>query len=117
MTEKSKYKIYIDSTDRNSIKITLLKIEDGREIEMLSKEGKIEPVSSINKILKESNLVITDVEIITYNPGPGSFTGLRIGATVSNVLNWILGKKEIKDLNYPEYGAEPNITPSKKFKI
>jgi tRNA A37 threonylcarbamoyladenosine modification protein TsaB len=118
--EKSKYKIYIDSSDRNSTKITLLKIEvdgEGGEVEIFSKEGKIDIVSSIEEMLQKYNLTTGDIEIVKYNQGPGSFTGLRIGATVSNVLNWVLGKKETKDLDYPKYGAEPNITPPKKFKI
>jgi len=117
MEEKSKYKIYIDSSDRNSTKLTLFRMEESGEVGILTKEGKIDIVSSVKEMINKSDLSINDVEIVTYNPGPGSFTGLRIGATVSNVLNWVLGKKETKDLDYPKYGAEPNITPPKKFKI
>jgi len=117
MEEKSKYKIYIDSSDRNSTKLILLKIEKDKEVEILNKEGKIDIVSSIKEMLNKTNLSVNDVEIVSYNLGPGSFMGLRIGATVSNVFNWALGKIKTKDLDYPKYGAEPNITPPKKFKI
>jgi tRNA A37 threonylcarbamoyladenosine modification protein TsaB len=117
MKEKSKYKIYIDSSDRKITKTVLFEIEKNREIEVSKKEGQVDIVSSIEELLDNAHLSIDDIGVISYNPGPGSFIGLRMGAAVSNVLNWVLGKKEAKDLEYPRYGAEPNITPPKKFKL
>ena len=55
-----------------------------------------------------------DITEYESNPGPGSFTGLKIGTTIANVFNWALGKKKINELALPEYGREPNITPRKK---
>jgi tRNA A37 threonylcarbamoyladenosine modification protein TsaB len=117
MIEKSKFRIYIDSTDRNSTKLTLLKIKKDKEIKISGKEGQVDIVFGIQKMLDSAHLSLKDIEKVDYNPGPGSFTGLRMGATVSNVLNWVLGKKKVKDLEYPSYGAEPKITPPKKFNL
>ena len=74
------------------------------------KKGDIDIVSAIKGLLEENNLPIENVDEFTSNLGPGSFTGLKIGATIANVLNWALGKKNIKELDIPEYGRDPNIT-------
>ena len=54
-----------------------------------------------------------DIDVIKANPGPGSFTGLKIGVTVANILNWALGKKKFSEMMLPEYGSEPNIHQTK----
>lgn len=75
-----------------------------------------------------------DIDGIVCFKGPGSFTGLRIGATVANTLaqeleipiigeagdEWIdAGLNRIIDhqndkIIVPEYGQEPHITTQKK---
>ncbi len=52
------------------------------------------PLKSINELLKKHKLKLEDLEDVDYNPGPGSFTGLRVGAAVVNALNWALGRKK-----------------------
>lgn len=37
----------------------------------------------IRSLLNDCQLAVTDLELIAYNQGPGSFTGLRIGASVA----------------------------------
>ncbi len=89
--------------------------------------------AEIKKLLNESGINWADISGIVYYKGPGSFTGLRIGAAVSNALastngisvssqngeNWI--EKGIIDLAVtqsrsaiPEYGSEPHITAPRK---
>lgn len=61
-----------------------------------------------------------DITKITYFSGPGSFTGLRIGASIVNTLASELniplydhhGKKH--PIIIPDYGRPANITPPKK---
>jgi hypothetical protein len=99
------YKIYIDTTERFQKKVTLKK--DGVEVDFL--EGDIDIVTAIKKILVKNNLKPENIDEFIPNPGPGSFTGIKIGVTVANVLNWVLGKKEMDELVEPQYGKLPNI--------
>lgn len=70
--------------------------------------------------LEANHLTWTDLEQITFFSGPGSFTGLRIGATVVNTLAHELhiplydhhGQQH--DILAPDYGRPANITPPKK---
>lgn len=45
----------------------------------------------VDEILKKHTLGLNDIEKITVATGPGSFTGLRVGAAVANTLGWALG--------------------------
>lgn len=70
--------------------------------------------------LAENHLEFKDLEKITFMSGPGSFTGLRIGAaiinTVAQELNIPLydhfGVRQ--QIILPAYGRSANITPQKK---
>ncbi|OGC46433.1 hypothetical protein A2V49_02775 [candidate division WWE3 bacterium RBG_19FT_COMBO_34_6] len=105
------YEIQIDSSRRKYNKISLLK--DNKIIESI--EGEIDIVSIIQDILNKYNLKPSEIDKVVPNLGPGSYTGLRAGVTVANIFNWVNGKITIKEQLLPEYGAEPNITPPKKF--
>lgn len=103
------YKILIDSAERYQKSV---KLEKGGEI-IAEKTGDIDITASIQEILKENRVKIDEVNEFVANPGPGSFTGLKIGITAANILNWALGKKKISELTYPKYGSEPNIHKTK----
>lgn len=84
----------------------------------------------IDELLKSQGKMLEDIKGIVVYSGPGSFTGLRIGVTVSNALanallvpivstqndDWAVTgiAKLLNGLNeqivVPEYGSEPNIT-------
>ena len=60
----------------------------------------------IAKILKKTKTDFSEISAVEVNPGPGSFTGTRVGVTVANVLGFILdipvnGKKE--NIVVPKY--------------
>jgi len=112
--EKSQLKIYIDSSQRDKKKVVLVKILDHERKELDVIEGDVDVVGSIKKILEKNNLKLKDVSEFIPRLGPGSFTGLKIGVTVSNVLNWLLKRKKLNELYIPEYGGEPNISERKK---
>lgn len=92
---------------------------------------------SIQELLDQLNASWDDISGIIYFQGPGSFTGLRIGAAVANALavgnaialtneqgsDWIRdgienlqtkGQTASPEVAVPEYGAEPFTTQPKK---
>jgi len=109
MKEKLQYTILIDSTDRYKKSVSLIKKEGGEDLVIQKSLGDIDIVSEIKRILCENKISPEEVKEFRPNPGPGSFTGIRIGLTISNTLNWVLGRKKIDDLSTPKYGKKPNI--------
>lgn len=91
-------------------------------------------LSKIHDILEQNQLSFDDLSGVAVFKGPGSFTGLRIGAVVANTLsyslnapvvgtsgdNWQLNAisriktGENDQIVQPEYGGKPNITKPKK---
>lgn len=104
------YKVYLDSSHRTEKSLTLTKMVDGHEQELEKVFGDIDLVSSLEAVLKKHNVKVADISEVIPNLGPGSFTGLKMGVTVANVINFLNGKKTIAQLDTPTYGSEPNIT-------
>lgn len=95
-------------------KVILMEILGDSEKIIDKVEGDIDIVGSIKGILKKNKLELKDISEFIPNLGPGSFTGLKVGVTVSNLFNWVLRRKNIRNLDLPEYGGEPNISERKK---
>ncbi len=57
----------------------------------------------IVKILKENQLKFSNLTGIKVHTGPGSFTGVRVGVVVANILSWYY-KIPVNDSQKP---AEP----------
>lgn len=112
--EKSQLKIYIDSSQRDMKKVSLLECVGDTEKELDFVEGSIDVVGAIRDLLKRNKLELKDISEFKPMLGPGSFTGLKVGVTVSNMFNWLLGRKDLKNLDLPEYGGEPNISEPKR---
>ena len=109
-------KLYLDT----STKVTILKLDE-KTYEWESGHDLAEKLLEfINKKLKENDKTWQDLTEITFMSGPGSFTGLRIGATVVNTLAHELNiplydHKGIKQkIILPDYGRGANITAPKK---
>ncbi len=96
----------IDSRDRKAIKVY---IKRGKEVEdILSDEneyGSQVLLSLIKKLLSKNKIEFKDLSSVEVEIGPGSFTGLKVGASVANALAFALkipvnGKKTEVDLHY-----------------
>lgn len=100
----------IDSSTRYQKKVIL---KDGDKlVKQIETAGDI--LVAVKKLLTDENLQLTDIERVTTTPSGPSFTGLRIGAAISNSLNFATGKlSDFKGLNDPTYSSPPNITPKK----
>lgn len=88
----------------------------------------------IKMLLEKHSYSFDNINGVVIYKGPGSFTGLRIGFSVANTLayslncnivatsgeDWLknglslVGEKDSPKQVFPFYGAEPNITKSKK---
>jgi tRNA A37 threonylcarbamoyltransferase TsaD len=70
----------------------------------------------ITSSFKKLGLKPTDITSIKVNPGPGSFTGTRIGVSIANALGFAL-KVPVNGNNLPTdpiYSSPPSITQPKK---
>ena len=47
-------------------------------------------LSSIDKIMSDNNVEVTDLNMIVFNKGPASFTGTRIAASVCQAIGYTL---------------------------
>lgn len=102
--------IKIDTS--NNEKISVFLSLDGKEKEISSESSFLKSEAClplIDRILKENNLSVKDLDGILVNPGPGSFTGLRVGVSIANSLGRLLGipvnNKKIGDLAFPVYNG------------
>jgi tRNA threonylcarbamoyladenosine biosynthesis protein TsaB len=81
-------KLFIDTSSSEKIIIGI----DGNKFETDAREKKAQALLPfIAEKLGNSGISIKDISEIEINPGPGSFTGLRVGVSVANTLGWSLG--------------------------
>lgn len=107
-------KLYLDTTDN---KKTLVKLDGQEFIEEYQSPREQQILSVIDKALKKVEADKKDIDSIEVNPGPGSFTGTRVGVAVANALSFALGVKVNgqEPPTFPVYDKKPNITKSKKL--
>ncbi len=109
-------KLYLDTSTPTCV----LKLDDKLYKEELGRDMAEKLHEFIYEKLRENDKDWPDIEEITFMSGPGSFTGLRIGAAVVNTLAEELniplydhhGKK--CQIIIPDYGRPANISTPKK---
>ena len=79
--------------DTSSLDVSIAIYSNGKVISSISKTvpnaHSIYTVDFIDKCLKESNLVPSDIDKILVVTGPGSFTGVRIGVTIAKTYAYL----------------------------
>ena len=81
-------KLYIDTADRDKI---VIKLDDNVFETNSHKEKSQELLPFLEKALKQNGKSLKDITHIAVNPGPGSFTGIRVGQSVAYALGLALG--------------------------
>ena len=113
---RQKLKIYLDTSTPE----TVLKIDEKEYLYKFDNNLAEKLLGFLRDKLAENGAEFKDITEIQFMSGPGSFTGLRIGATVVNTLASELdiplydhhGKKQ--KIILPEYGRGANISKPRK---
>lgn len=83
------FNLFINTTVAKKAVVSLINKKGG----VIYQEESDEPLIAVENLLKKQGINLKDLDEISSHPGPGSFTGLRIGAAVAGALNYALGKK------------------------
>ncbi|HSX08938.1 MAG TPA: tRNA (adenosine(37)-N6)-threonylcarbamoyltransferase complex dimerization subunit type 1 TsaB [Candidatus Saccharimonadales bacterium] len=83
--------LLIDTTNNKEMTVGL-KIDEKEIIKKRSLDRRKAQVvlPLLEELLKEKELELKDLTAIEVNPGPGSFTGIRVGLTIANTLGYLL---------------------------
>ena len=97
-------KLFIDTSDNQK---TIVGLDDERLEKPTGVDKSQQTLGLIEKILKKNKKKISDITEIEVNLGPGSFTGLKVGAAIANTLGFALdipvnGKKQLVIPRYSE---------------
>ena len=109
-------KLYLDT----STPTTILKLDDHTYEWHSDRDLAEKLLSFIAEKLAENHQTWQNLTEITFMSGPGSFTGLRIGAAVVNTLAHELNiplydhRGQRQTIILPDYGRPVNITQPKK---
>lgn len=109
-------KMYLDT----STPVTILKLDNKIYEWQSGRELAEKLLAFLRDKLKENDANFEDLTEITFFSGPGSFTGLRIGAAVVNTLASDLNiplynhHGEQVPIIIPDYGAPAHVTAPKK---
>lgn len=109
-------KLYLDTSTPE----TILKLNDQEYRYTFANDLAEKLLQFLHDKLAEHNKTFKDITEITFMSGPGSFTGLRIGAAVVNTLASELniplydhhGNKQ--QIIIPDYGRPANISKPRK---
>lgn len=100
--------LYIDTRDNKKV---IARIEkNGENFEEVSDNDNSRPESILNliqKVCKKASISLENIDEIQVEEGPGSYTGLKVGASVANALSFALQRKvngkEIGEQVAPKY--------------
>ena len=83
--------LLIDTTNNKEMTVGLR--IDGKDIikkQPLDRRKAQVVLPMLEKLLQVQSLSLEDLTAIEVNPGPGSFTGIRVGLSIANTLGFLL---------------------------
>lgn len=84
--------LFLDTTSNKEIIVRLTVDKEVFEEKVVIENNRAQVVlPTIEKMLKDHGLEVQDIQKVESNPGPGSFTGVRVGAAIANALIFALG--------------------------
>ena len=98
----------LDTSNRYNKRVTL---KEGGDV-VASKTTAGDVLTAIKSLLDEAGLTLQNINKVTAITEGESFTGLRVGASIANSLNFALGKvnRIDEDLIFPKYSSPPKVT-------
>ncbi len=104
--------LYLDTS--NNLQ-TVIKLDDQIFIQEYLSPRDQNVMGALLAALRQSDKTINDLTSISIHPGPGSFTGLRVGFALANALslalNLPLNGHLPGSISLPYYAKPPSITP------
>lgn len=84
------YSLVIDTSSKNMI-LLLLKdnIIEYKLVHYFERDHSSHIIENIKNLLEEKNIKISELEKIIVGRGPGSYTGIRVAATVAKTLAYV----------------------------
>ena len=100
--------LFIDTSNNKEVKVGLEINGEKYLVEQSIDHRKAQAVLPlVEKLLAEHDLILKDITAIEVNPGPGSFTGVRVGVAIANTLGFLLqvpvNHKEVGEFEQPIY--------------
>lgn len=101
-------KLYLDATDNKKV---IIRLDAEEFVNEYNSPREQDVLGFLNGLLEKKNKSLDDVSEIEVNPGPGSFTGSRVGVAIANALAFALKIKVNGQTPpiLPVYAAPPNI--------
>ena len=105
-------RIYIDSTDNTK---AIIRIDDKEFTRNVESPRDQDVLGFLLHCLDQENVRPDDIDEVEVNPGPGSFTGTRVGVAIANMLSYALDIKVNGSMTpvEPIYSSPPAITEKK----
>ncbi len=101
---KKNVTLFIDTSKRDTTVVSIINNGKITTINEVSQKLKAQNLLIVlDKLLKTENLKLSNITEIKFNRGPGSFVGLRVGASIVNTLSFLF--------NIPINGKLNSITP------
>ncbi len=101
-------KLFLDTTNSRRV---ILRLDDEEFLATYATPQEQNVLMLLNDSLQQKEKSLDDISQIEVNPGPGSFTGSRVGVAIANALAFALRVKVNgqEPPILPVYSSPPNI--------